>query len=181
MNRKTVVVLFLLTLVILVGAPESFAQPQYLTNLKAVYGDGSCGTCHVKASGGGARNSYGMLFENQPNFATDPSAALKAIGQPPTAALTPAATFTPAAANLANNITDVNETNENETNATEIANEAGNATVMPVNTNVEPATPVETTIEPTITVSTSKPSPGFGIVMAIVVILSIIYLFGKRR
>jgi PGF-CTERM protein len=52
---------------------------------------------------------------------------------------------------------------------------------MPVNTNVEPATPVETTIEPTITVSTSKPSPGFGIVMAIVVVLSIIYFFGKRR
>ncbi|MCX9083705.1 MAG: hypothetical protein OIN87_02775 [Candidatus Methanoperedens sp.] len=30
-----------------------------------------------------ARNSYGTLFENQPDHATDPDAALKAIGQPP--------------------------------------------------------------------------------------------------
>jgi PGF-CTERM protein len=180
MNLK-VVLLFLLTLVILAGVPESFARPEYLTSLKAVYGDGSCGTCHIKASGGGPRNSYGTLFENQPNFATDPSTALKAIGQPLTAALTPAATLIPAAANLTNNITDVNETNENETNATEIEDEAGKAAVVPVNTAVEPAPPVETTIEPTIPVSTTKPSPGFGIVMAIVVVLSIIYLFGKRR
>lgn len=48
------------------------------------------------------------------------------------------------------NIIDVNETNENETNATEITMEAGNASVMPVNTTVEPATPLETTVEPTI-------------------------------
>ena len=128
MNR-TVVVLLLLTLVILVGAPEAFARPQYLTNLTAVYGDGSCRTCHVIASGSGMRNSsgmfgqnnsngtyvsrntsrtpgmrrsngtfgmrnsnrtlplnsYGTLFANQPDHATDPSAALMAIGQPPAA------------------------------------------------------------------------------------------------
>jgi len=138
MNRKTIVVLVLLTLVILVGAPESFARPQYLTNLTAVYGGGTCGTCHVIASGSGMRNSsgmfgqnnsngtyvprntsrtpgqrrsngtfgmrnstnrtlplnsYGTLFENQPDHATDPAAALMAIGQPPAAtAATPADT-----------------------------------------------------------------------------------------
>ncbi len=92
MNRKTVVVLLLLTSVILAGVPESFARPQYLTSLTAVYGDGSCGTCHIRASGGGPRNTYGTLFENQPNHATDPGAALTAIGPPPTATLTPAAT-----------------------------------------------------------------------------------------
>ncbi len=63
MNTKTVVVLLLLTFVILVVVPESFARPQYLANLSAVYGKGSCGTCHVIASG----------------------AALIAIGQPPIA------------------------------------------------------------------------------------------------
>jgi len=68
------------------------------------------------------------------------------------------------------NTTDVNETNENETNATEIAIEAGNASLIPVITTVEPATPVETTIEPAITVSTTKPSPGFGILVAIAAI-----------
>jgi PGF-CTERM protein len=176
MNRKTIVVLFLLTLVILVGVPESFARPQYVTSLNAVYGVSSCGTCHIRASGGGPRNSYGTSFENVPNHATDPSAALRAIGAPPTATqtLTPVATPTPA-------ITDITEINENETNATEIAAETGNAAVVPVNTAVEPDTPVETTIEPTIPLSTTKPSPGFGIVIAIVGVLSIIYLFRKRR
>ncbi len=58
---KTIVGLLLLTLVIFVVTPESFARPQYLTNFSAVYGKGSCGTCHVIASG----------------------AALIAIGQPP--------------------------------------------------------------------------------------------------
>jgi len=129
MNGKTVVVLLLLTLVILAGAPESFARPQYLTNLTAVYGGGSCGTCHVIASGGGPRdsngtfgqhnpngtyvprnsnrtvgsrnssrtfesrnsnrtlprNTYGTLFENQPDHAANPGKALIAIGPPPTA------------------------------------------------------------------------------------------------
>jgi PGF-CTERM protein len=134
MNKKTVVVLFLLPFVILAGAPESFARPQYLTNLTTVYGAGSCGTCHVITSGAGQRNfngtfgqnnsngayaprntnrtpgqrrsngtfgmrnsnrtlprnSYGTLFENQPDHATDPSTALIAIGEPPAA--TPAVT-----------------------------------------------------------------------------------------
>lgn len=85
------------------------------------------------------------------------------------------------ATNMTKNSTDVNESNENETNATEIALETGNASVMPVNTTVEPATVLETTIEPSIPASTPKPSPGFGIVMAIAVVLSAIYIRGKRR
>ncbi len=142
MNRKSTAVFFLLTLAILAEIPESFARPQYLTNLTAVYGGGTCQTCHV-ISGGGQRNftvmsgqnysnyngtyvprntnrtgqrrsngtfgqrnsnrtfplnSYGTLFENQPGHATDPSAALEAIGQPPAATQTDTAvTATPAA------------------------------------------------------------------------------------
>lgn len=181
MNLK-VVLLFLITLIILAGVPESFARPQYVTNLSEVYGDGLCGTCHVNASGGGPRNSYGTLFENQPNYATDPSAALRAIGAPTaTQTLAPVVTSTPVAAatNLMNNVTDIDETNENETNATEIAYEAGNITS--VNTVVQPTSPVQTTIEPTIPVSTTKPSSGFGLVMAIMAVISVIYLFGMRR
>jgi hypothetical protein len=83
--------------------------------------------------------------------------------------------------NLTNNITDVNETNENETNATEITIEAGNATSIPVNTTVLPATPSRTTIEHTIPISTTKPISGFGIVMATVVVISTIYVFGRRK
>jgi PGF-CTERM protein len=105
MNRKIAVIVLLLTLVILAGAPESFARPQYFTALTAVYGDGSCGTCHVNPSGGGPRNSYGMLFESQSNHRADPGAALTAIGSPfsstatplitPTDTMTPAPTETP--------------------------------------------------------------------------------------
>ena len=132
MNRKIGIILLLLTSVILAGIPESFARPQYLTNLTAVYGDGSCQTCHVMQQGDGQRdfngtmptnatfgrrnrtlspnsnetsdrrnsnrtyanrtsnrtlplNSYGTLFGNQPDHATDPSSALMTIGQPPPA------------------------------------------------------------------------------------------------
>ncbi|MCX9025045.1 MAG: hypothetical protein OIN85_02990 [Candidatus Methanoperedens sp.] len=82
------------------------------------------------------------------------------------------------ATNLPKNLTDLNETKENETNATEIALETGNASVMPVNTTVAPATPSETAIVPA--ASIPKPSPGFGIV-AIAVVLSTIYINRKRK
>jgi len=92
MNQRTVILSVLVIVVLLAGIPESFARSEYLPSLTAVYGDSSCGTCHVKPSGGGPRNSYGTLFENQANHAADPAAALKAIGQPPGAAATPAVT-----------------------------------------------------------------------------------------
>ena len=92
MNKKTIAVVFLLTLVILAGAPGSFARPEYLASLSATYGDGSCGTCHVRVSGGGPLNSYGTLFQKQSTHAADPGAALKVIGQPTTATETPATT-----------------------------------------------------------------------------------------
>ena len=81
MNRKTIVVLFLLTLVILVGAPESFALPQYLTNLTAIYGDGSCRTCHVIAPGSGMRNSSMMFGQNNSNGTYVPRNTSRTPGQ----------------------------------------------------------------------------------------------------
>jgi len=95
MNMK-VVMLFLLALTIL--APASLALPMYLDSLNTVYGSGSCGTCHVNASSGGPRTSYGMSFENQPGHAANASAALIAIGAPPTTPIiTPTITLTPEA------------------------------------------------------------------------------------
>jgi len=82
MNKKTLIVLLFISLTILSVVPESFALPQYLDSYYAVYGGGSCSTCHIRASGGGARNAYGTLFENQPSHTTDPGAALTAIGPP---------------------------------------------------------------------------------------------------
>jgi len=167
MNRKILTILLLATVVVILGVSASFAYPVYMKNMNEIYGNGSCATCHENGTSGGPRTSYGTLFEDQSNHAANASAALIAIGKPPTTAT-----------NLTN-IPDVDETNENETNATEIAIEEGNIT--PLNTVVEPGTPVEKTIEPTIPVSTIKPSPGFGIVISVVVVLSMIYLFGKRR
>jgi hypothetical protein len=100
MNMK-LVLLVALTLVIM-GVPASFARQQYVSSLNAEYGVSSCGTCHVDPNGGGARNAYGISFQNQPNHAADPRAALIAIGAPPnanptvieTATLTPSATAT---------------------------------------------------------------------------------------
>lgn len=79
-----VVLLFLLALVILAGIPVSFAKPQYLASLNTVYGNGSCDTCHVNGNKDGTRTSYGTLFEKQPDRADNASAALRAIGAPPT-------------------------------------------------------------------------------------------------
>jgi hypothetical protein len=42
------------------------------------------------------RNSYGTLFENQPDHGTDQNAALMAIGQPPAVAATPDESTSPA-------------------------------------------------------------------------------------
>jgi len=176
MSKKLKIGLLILTLVALVLVPETSALPSY-----AAAGGVSCGTCHVNSSGGGTLNAVGTNFSMQANHSSDPKAALIAIG-----VLTAPALVT---TNLTNNITDINETKENETNATELAIEAvnasitpvSNASVMPVSTTVESATPLETTIEPTIPASTPKPSPGFGIVVAVVVVLSAIYIRGKRR
>ena len=83
MNKKTVIILFLLALIIFAGAPTSFAQTTYINNLTEVYNNSSCGTCHENGDKGGPRTSYGMSFENQSNHVTDASAALLAIGAPP--------------------------------------------------------------------------------------------------
>lgn len=91
MNNKTMSLLLLLTLAILIGTPVSFAKPEYLNNLKSVYGTGSCLTCHVNPAGDGPRTAYGTLFEEQFSATGNVSAALIAIGAP-TTTQTPAST-----------------------------------------------------------------------------------------
>jgi PGF-CTERM protein len=169
MNLKPVGVVLLLALVILVGVPESFARPQYLTSLSTVYGDGSCGTCHVRASGGGARNSYGTLFENQPNYNNDPIAALKVIGAPPTAtATTPSATLT-ATPSLTPEITK------------EIPGEK--ETQEETQTQEETETPAETAASAVTTVMAARTptTPGFGIVAAIVGLFACAFLARRQN
>ncbi len=155
MNRKSVIILLLLASAILVAVPESFARSQYLTNFTAVYGDGSCGTCHIRPAGGGPRNSYGTLFEEQPNHATDPSAALTAIGPPP--ALTSNATATPS----------VTSTKTPPAVATE--------------TPAETATPEATVTTETPTATGTQAAPGFGIVVSLVGLFACALLARKHN
>ncbi|HEY9206692.1 MAG TPA: PGF-CTERM sorting domain-containing protein [Candidatus Methanoperedens sp.] len=72
MNGKTMVALLLAISAILAGAPGSFARPQYLTNLSAVYGDGSCTTCHVMSQSGGPRGSNGNFGSHTPDGTYEP-------------------------------------------------------------------------------------------------------------
>jgi hypothetical protein len=158
MNRKTVVVLLLL-IVILAGAPEAFAKPLYFNALTAVYGDGSCGTCHVNPNGGGPRNSYGTLFENQPNHRADPGAALTAIGSPfssTTPLLAPTDTMPPA--------------------TTDVPTVTDTILPSPTDTPVNTATTEATTVTP----AGTPTAPGFGIVFSLVGLFAMI-LLAKRH
>jgi hypothetical protein len=141
MNKKTVIILLFLALIILAGAPISFAKISYLDNLTEVYKNGSCGTCHNNSDKGGPRTSYGMLFENQSNHITNASAALKAIGAPPKSnAATPNVSMTATPVKVTPQITE--ETQDEEIPA-------------------EEATNPQTTEE-------AKGSPGFGFVASVV-------------
>jgi PGF-CTERM protein len=170
MNLRPAAVVFVLTLVILVGVSESFALPQYLTSLTTVYGIGSCSTCHVSASGG-ARNSYGKLFENQPNFNNDPIAALKTIGAPPKAmATTPGVTGTisptiPPTPEITKEIPDEEETQEKTQTQDEIE--------TPAETAASAVTTVKAAGTPT--------TPGFGIVAAIVGLFALALLVKRNN
>ncbi len=73
------------------------------------------------------------------------------------------------------NVTKTNITGANTTDSVQPVN----TTIKPVTTTA-PVTPDRTTIQPTVPASTPKPSPGFGIVVTTVV-LSILYVYGKRR
>ena len=148
MNNKRLAELLLVSIVILIAAPTTFARPEYLTNLTAVYGAGSCNTCHLNGASDGPRTSYGTLFENQPNHdVANASAALIAIGAPPTTTVTSVVTTTMAVTPEVTEETEIPEVGE---------------TVITEETT-------ETTPEvTTVTVTTTPKSPGFGIVVSMV-------------
>lgn len=152
--RKIIPVLLLLTLLAQAGVPGALALPQYLTNLTAVYGDGSCSTCHVNASGGGKLTPYGSLFASQPNHAIDPTSALIAAGTPPGMNATPAVTLaaTPA--------------------VTMIATPEATPTPAP--------TPVLTRAVVTTPAATKPRTPGFGLVVSVAGVL-VCFLLLRRR
>ncbi len=84
MNKKVTFGILLLTATALIGVPGALAYSSYVGPLQTLYGSSlSCGTCHVNPGGGGTLTAYGTSFSKQANHATDPTAALTAIGAPP--------------------------------------------------------------------------------------------------
>jgi hypothetical protein len=148
MNMK--VVLFVALSLVILGVPASFARPEFVSSLNAVYGVSSCGTCHIDPNGGGPRNAYGILFENQFNLSANVTAALIAIGPPPNANPTVMATATPAAPLVATETAVATETP-----ATTVATETPATTVA-----------TETPVPPVVTATPA--TPGFEIVLSLI-------------
>jgi hypothetical protein len=170
LNRYMNFGLLLLTVVVLVSINTASATPRYVSTLKNVYGNGSCGTCHVNSSGGGERNAYGTLFEQQMSHVASPSAALVLIGSPSNIRNTTAIST--------QNVTTPNMTTQSQTI---------NVTKGPTTTLIETPTvttpqKAETVVDVTSTpipVATNK-SPGIGIVVAIGII-GTMYVIRRRK
>ncbi len=70
MNMRTGILLLFFAMAILSGVQKSFARPQYLNVFNEVYGDDSCGTCHVINSGGGQRDFNGTFRQHNSSNGT---------------------------------------------------------------------------------------------------------------
>ena len=161
MNRNTVLELILIVSVASIWISGGLALPQYLDAYNTTFNtNASCGICHVNPAGGGARNTYGMMFENQTNHADvaggGTRAALITIGQ--ATATTPGATsgaITTATSTALATSTAIS-------NVTTAATAISTATLIstPPPFNATPA-PTETAIplETTPIVSTPLPTP----------------------
>ncbi len=165
MSRNIVLELFLIVSIALVWIPGTSALPQYLDAYNSTFStNASCGICHVNPADGGPRNAYGMLFENQTNHATNPSAALQAIG--------PAPVTTPEA------ITTANST------ATAISTETPIATaplLIATSVPTETPLPVETTIITTPLPTPTPSTPGFGQGVFVAGLLACYFILKRRN
>lgn len=75
--------LLLLMTIILVLIPQVSAIPAYYSAFQNVYGNSSCGVCHVSPEGGDDLIAYGNKFMKQPNYSDNPEVVLRSIGIPP--------------------------------------------------------------------------------------------------
>lgn len=75
--------ILLLTVVVMALVYQTSALPEYSSELQKIYGNGSCTTCHIDPNGGDNLTGYGTEFARQSNHVEYPTAALKAIGEPP--------------------------------------------------------------------------------------------------
>ena len=82
-NRKLFAILLVLAFV--AGSMSTaHALPAYLAAFDSTYGTSgtvldTCGVCHINPGGGGARNSYGSVFEAVSTHSSNPAGALATI------------------------------------------------------------------------------------------------------
>ncbi len=169
MNRNTVLELILIVSVASIWISGGLALPQYLDAYNTTFNtNASCGICHVNPAGGGPRTPYGMLFENQTNHATDPSAALTTIGQAPVT--TPGATgaITTATSTALATSTAISTATVTSTATLVSTVPPFNATPAPTETVIplETTPPIVSTPLPTPTPTPSTPGFGLGIFTA---------------
>jgi len=169
MNKKIIPVLLLI--VVFIGAPDALARPEYFTNLTAVYGEGTCGTCHVNPAptspeAAADLTPYGSRFRDQPNYAEDPSAALIAIGAPTEVTPTP----TP------DEIVTPTPTPDEIVTPTPTPDEI----VTPTPTPDEIVTPTPTPDE-IVTPTPTPEVPGFGLIISLAGLLALFFLLKRRN
>ncbi|MGB8217491.1 MAG: PGF-CTERM sorting domain-containing protein [Candidatus Methanoperedens sp.] len=169
MNRKTIIVLLLLTLVILVGVPESFATPQYQKNLTAVYGTGTCNTCHVMPSGTGMRDSNRTFGQNNSNGTYVPRNTNRTPGQ--------------RRSNGTYGMRNSNRTLPLNSYGTLFANQPDHAAdpsaaLMAIGQPPAATTPGDT---PADTPAGTPSTPGFGIVLSLVGLIACVLLARRRN
>ena len=120
--------LLLLLIVSLVSVGQVSALPAFNDTLQSVFGNASCGICHISPLGGGNLTTYGLAFDSQMNLTNENvTASLMAIGPP---------------GNATSNQTG-NKTGNQTGNQT--GNETGNVTLPPFTMS---ATPQSMTVDP---------------------------------
>ncbi len=179
MNRNIVLELFLIVSVASIWIPGAVATQQYMNAYNTTFStNASCGICHVNAAGGGTLTSYGMNFQNQTNYNTNPGAALTSIGQAPV--ITPTAmattTVTPMVT-VTSTVTPIATVTAIPTETLIATPLPFNATPAPTETQMPVETPVITTPVPTPTPS----APGFGLGVFIAGLVACYFILMRRN
>lgn len=177
MNNNLVAVI-LLVIIILLGSPIVSARPAYLDAFNQQYDTegtrlDACATCHINPSGGGTRNPYGMAYgASGRDFASVEALDSDGDGFTNLEEIN-ALTFPGDPADYPQTESKIPSAEINETDPT--VDEGIENVSVPVNEGQQE----ETNEKPSDEAASGQQSPGFGAVLAIVGMLSVIYF--KRK
>lgn len=176
--NKNLIGVVLLVILILSCSPVVTARPAYLEAYNQQYDIedtklDSCLNCHNNPNGGGSRNPYGMAYEaNGKNFGSIEALDSDGDGFTNLEEIN-ALTFPGDPADYPQTSSEVPETGDNETLPT------GEQDAEDISAPLNETQGQETAEEPVNDSASEQQSPGFGAVLAIAGILSVIYLNRK--